>query len=57
MIGGAKNFIDSVRNYRNAIFGSDVELFGLIRISCAALRKDRPDSALNRSTAWLRRLI
>ncbi len=29
MIGGAnKYFIDSVCNYRNAIFGSDVELSG-----------------------------
>lgn len=28
MIGGANRLIDSARNYRNAIFGSDVELFG-----------------------------
>ena len=45
MIGGANKLIDSVRNYRNAIFGSDVNFIG-----CHAQRFDidRPDSALKK---------
>ena len=42
MIGGASELIDSLRNYRNAIFGSDV---GLIGIDARRVDLNRPDSA------------
>ncbi len=53
MIGGANKLIDSVRI--TATRSSDQTLNYSVAMRSASI--DRPDSAVNRSTAWLRRLI